>query len=199
MGIIGSEWAEERLESLRRGLGFPAKAAFKRSGRTEPEVTTSGGQTLDRSMEAFRLYDEGRYVEAKAMFQELCTKEPKHALHRTALGLVALAMDALPEAERELTRSIELSSKEPSAFVTRGEVYVRLGRYAEAATDFDKAVSLAPERNDPLAKRARLLATTAREMLAERRGRKPPAPAPARRSVQTKKPAAKRVGKSRRK
>jgi tetratricopeptide (TPR) repeat protein len=196
MGIIGSEWAEERLESLRRGLGFPAKAAVKRAARSAPGSLESEGRTFERSIEGFRLYDEGRYAEARSVFQELCVKEPKYALHRTALGLVHLAMDALPEAERELTRSIELSSREPSTFVTRGEVYVRLGRYLEAAKDFDRAVALAPEIHDPLAKRARLLATTAREMLAERRKKNA---GPLRRSVRAKKSSSKRASKTRRK
>jgi tetratricopeptide (TPR) repeat protein len=185
MSNTETESALGKLENLRRGLRPPIR---------RQKGIELVGESLERSMEGFRLYEHGRYAEARAVFRDLAARDPRQAFHRAALGLVYLAEDALGAADRELSRSIALSDQEPSAFVTRGEVYLRLGRYADAAKDFDRAVKLIPERSDPLAKRARLLASTAREML----GGNVISP-PGRKTLRVRKASVRRARKSRRK
>ena len=121
----------------------------------------SGPELLQMAIIGFRMYELGRYGEAKLIFQGLVTMDPKESYFLTALGAVYLAENSLEEARRYLDRSIEVNPKEIAAFVNRGEVSLREGKVLDAAQDFAKAVELDPKSKDPLTMRARVLAAAA--------------------------------------
>lgn len=125
----------------------------------------SGPEMLQMAMIGFRMYEQGRYGEAKMIFQGLVTLDPKESYFLTALGAVYLAEDDLDEAKRHLDRSIAVNPKELAAFVNRGEVQLRQGKVLEAAQDFMKAVELDPKAKDPLTLRAKVLAAAALETI----------------------------------
>jgi len=116
----------------------------------------------------FAMYEQGRYREAKVIFDGLAALDPKESYYRTALGAVFLAQDKLDEAGSEFDAAIKLNKKDIAALVNRGEVRLRKGLLLEAAEDFKSAVDLDPENKDPLSLRARALAAAALETLKQR-------------------------------
>lgn len=125
----------------------------------------SGPEMLEMAVIGFSMYEQGRYEEAKVIFQGLCTLDPREGYYRTALGAVYLAQEDLDNALNLFNAAIALNDKEIASFVNRGEVYLRQGKIIEAAHDFKKAVDLDPENKDPLSHRARILAAAALETL----------------------------------
>lgn len=125
----------------------------------------SGPEMLEMAVIGFSMYEQGRYEEAKVVFQGLCGLDPREGYYRTALGAVYLAQEDLDNALHAFNEAIALNDKEIASFVNRGEVYLRQGKIIEAAHDFKRAVDLDPENKDPLSHRARILAAAALETL----------------------------------
>ncbi len=125
----------------------------------------SGPEMLEMAVIGFSMYEQGRYEEAKVVFQGLVTLDPKEGYYRTALGAVYLAQEDLDQALLAFNDAITLNDKEIASYVNRGEVYLRQGKIIEAAHDFKRAVDLDPENKDPLSHRARILAAAALETL----------------------------------
>lgn len=128
----------------------------------------SGPEMLEMAVTGFAMYEQGRYREAKVIFDGLAALDPKESYYRTALGAVFLAQDKLEEAAAEFDEAIKLNKKDIAALVNRGEVRLRKGMLLEAASDFKAAVDLDPENKDPLSLRARALAAAALETLQQR-------------------------------
>jgi tetratricopeptide (TPR) repeat protein len=128
-------------------------------------MALSGPEMLQMAIIGFRMYEQGKFSEAKTIFQGLVSLDPKEAYYLTALGAVYLAEDELDESLVYLDRSIAVNPKELAAFVNRGEVNLRLGKVLEAAQDFMKAVELDPTGKDPLTTRAKVLAAAALETI----------------------------------
>src|SRR3954465_13445001 len=95
----------------------------------------SGPEMLEMAVIGFSMYEQGRYEEAKVIFQGLCTLDPKEGYYRTALGAVYLAQEDLDNALIMFNAAIGLNDKEIASFVNRGEVYLRQGKIVEAAHD----------------------------------------------------------------
>jgi tetratricopeptide (TPR) repeat protein len=125
----------------------------------------SGPEMLQMALIGFRMYEQGKYAEAKTIFSGLITLDPMEAYYHTALGAVYLAEEELEEARAAFDRAIALNAKEVAPYVNRGEVNLREGKILEAAQDFAKAVELDPKFEDPLTQRARVLAAAALEMI----------------------------------
>ncbi|AKF80765.1 hypothetical protein MFUL124B02_15595 [Myxococcus fulvus 124B02] len=123
----------------------------------------SGPALLERATQGFDLFQEGRFQESLALFEELAGMDGSEAYFQTALGACHLALENLDQAEAYFNRAIELDPSDLTPFVNRGEVHLRQGKVMEAARDFNHAVSLDPEGKDPLSDRARKLAAAALE------------------------------------
>ncbi|MGA9521011.1 MAG: tetratricopeptide repeat protein, partial [Myxococcaceae bacterium] len=123
----------------------------------------SGPEMLEMAVIGFTMYEQGRYAEAKVVFQGLANLDETEGYYRTALGAVYLAEEDLDNALVCFNDAIRLNDKEIASFVNRGEVYLRQGKIIEAAHDFKRAVDLDPENKDPLSHRARVLAAAALE------------------------------------
>ena len=125
----------------------------------------SGPEMLQMALIGFRLYEQGKYSEAKTIFSGLISLEPTESYYYTALGAVFLAEEDLEKARGYFDSAIRLNPKEVAPYVNRGEVNLRDGKILEAAEDFAKAVELDPKFEDPLTQRARVLAAAALEMI----------------------------------
>ncbi|MBI3186068.1 MAG: tetratricopeptide repeat protein [Myxococcales bacterium] len=125
----------------------------------------SGPEMLEMAVIGFSMYEQGKYDDARVVFQGLSTLDPKEGYYRTALGAVFLAQENLEAAEDCFNQAIKLNASEIASYVNRGEVYLRQGKILEAAQDFKRAVDLDPENKDPLSQRARILAAAALETL----------------------------------
>lgn len=125
----------------------------------DPEV--SKPDLLLLAMEGFQLYEQGRYDDARGIFEKLTQQDPSEGYYQTALGATCLAVDALDEALVHFNEALRLDTTDTAALINRGEVHLRLGNVMDAARDFARVVALDPERKDPLTERARLLAAAA--------------------------------------
>ncbi len=141
-------------------------SAWVRGEITLAELSAvSAAEMLEMAVIGYSMYEQGRYDDARVIFDALCALDPREAYYRTALGAVYLARENLEKAEALFNEAIRLNPKEIAAFVNRGEVYLRQGKILEAARDFKRAVDLDPENRDPLTRRARLLAAAALQTL----------------------------------
>ncbi len=125
----------------------------------------TGPEMLEMAVIGYQMFEQGKHKEARTIFEGLATLDPKESYYRTALGAVYLAEDDLENAEVALNGALKLNPKDISAYVNRGEVFLRTGRAVEAASDFKKAVELDPKADDPLSARARALAEATLELL----------------------------------
>ncbi|QSQ16754.1 tetratricopeptide repeat protein [Myxococcus landrumensis] len=130
----------------------------------------SGPELLERATQGFDLFQDGRFQESLAIFEQLASMDASEAYFQTALGACHLALENLDQAEAHFNRAIELDPSDLTPFVNRGEVHLRQGKVMEAAQDFNHAVSLDPEGKDPLSARARMLAAAALESVEEAQG-----------------------------
>lgn len=129
------------------------------------EDALSAPEMLQRAMEGFRHYEEGRFSEARDIFEKLAALDPSEGYYRTALGAIYLAEERLEQALSSFNVALEMNGTDSTALVNRGEVHLRLGNIMEAARDFARVIELDPYGEDPLTERARLLAATALETI----------------------------------
>ena len=127
----------------------------------------SGPEMLEMAVVGYEMYKQGKYNEARVIFEGLATLDPHEAYFATALGSVYLAEEKLEEAERCLDVALRLNPDDLGAHVNRGEVYLRRGKLMEAASDFKRVLELDPQQKDPLTARARVLALAAFEAIKE--------------------------------
>lgn len=90
-------------------------------------------QTLD---EARAWYLEGRYAEALPIFQTEFKEKPTDAPLNQWLGVSLFKTGRLTEAEQYLKYASE--KKIPEAYLSLGELYVKLYRFEEAEKEFEK-------------------------------------------------------------
>ncbi|MCY1076254.1 tetratricopeptide repeat protein [Archangium lansingense] len=126
---------------------------------SDPDV--SPPDLLQQAMQGFQMYEQGRYDEARVIFQELSALDPAEGYYRTALGATLLAVDELDESLVHFNEAIRLNDADTAALINRGEVHLRLGNIMDAVHDFARVVELDPENRDPLTERARVLAAAA--------------------------------------
>jgi Flp pilus assembly protein TadD len=122
-------------------------------------------EMLEMATYGFQMFENGKYKEARVIFDGLVTLDPNEPYYLTALGAIYLAEEDLAQAEAYFNRAIKLEPKDLAPYVNRGEVFLRQGKVLEAAQDFKKAVEMDPQGKDPLSMRARLLAAAALETI----------------------------------
>lgn len=118
----------------------------------------TGPEMMQMAVQGFTLYENGRYKDAKVVFEGLSSLDPKEAYYLTALGAVCLAENDVDGALVALDAALKLDKKDLAAFVNRGEALLRKGDIAKAAHDFKSAIDLDPKGEDPLTRRAKILA-----------------------------------------
>ena len=139
----------------------PKTSTASAASAASSERPLSGPEMLERAMQGFRLYEDGQFEEARAVFTDLVRMDPSEGYYQTALGAIALAEEDLDGSLTHLDEALRLNPEDSSALVNRGEVHLRLGNILEGTRDFARAVELDPENKDPLTERARILAADA--------------------------------------
>ena len=84
---------------------------------SDPDVSTP--DLLQQAMQGFQMYEQGRYDEARVIFQELSALDPKEGYYRTALGATLLAVDDLDESLVHFNEAIRLNDADTAA-LSRG-------------------------------------------------------------------------------
>jgi O-antigen ligase/Flp pilus assembly protein TadD len=84
--------------------------------------------------------EPGRYVQAEAAYRRALDLAPNVATYHTALGLVLVQQDRLEEGMTKLERAVALDATDGVAYRHLAEVYLALGREAEADWAWREAV-----------------------------------------------------------
>jgi tetratricopeptide (TPR) repeat protein len=105
----------------------------------------------------FELYQQGRTEEARTIFDGLIALDERLYQGYAGKGALALAEEKLDEAAKWLTQALERSSSDPTVHANLGETLLRLGRFDEAAAEFQQALLLDPQAKDAGANRARAI------------------------------------------
>jgi tetratricopeptide (TPR) repeat protein len=115
----------------------------------------------DAAEAIFRLFEkQGRLDEAVPLLRQgLAARGGNSVPHLIALGYVALQRGDTTAAEDYLTRAAEDAPDEPEVLVYLGSVYLRTGRYEEAARAFSTVLAAEPGH---LEVRANLIASLGR-------------------------------------
>jgi len=110
-------------------------------------------------------FSEGRLDEAKAIFEGLSVLDGRNPYVHSILGAIYQKQGKDDVAIARYTLALSLWDKDPNSLTNRGEIYLKLGRFNEAANDFKRAMDLDPNRKNPAANRARLLVTMTADAL----------------------------------
>lgn len=103
---------------------------------------------------AYYFYYQGRISEARTLFQGLYAINPADAYFAKALGVVEMAAGNAQGALAAYDVALKLDGRDAQAYVGRAEVRLVMGQKAQAVEDLRRAVSLAPDENDPVARKA---------------------------------------------
>ncbi len=124
-----------------------AQASPALSDTTPPDLETKSGAATGNA--AWRAYDEERYGEAEALFEELIE------VHRDmdsrvlqGLGSAQFKQQKFSEAERSFSRAVEQAETSDRAFdghYNRGNALLALGKFDEAIAEYDRALGVFPE------------------------------------------------------
>lgn len=100
---------------------------------------------------------QGKYEEAKTIYEGLVAIDPKNDYYYRALGVIYHKLGDPDRAIKQFTYASRVAPSNLAAFINRAEVYVSTGRKREALADLDHAVNLARDPDAPLARKARAL------------------------------------------
>ena len=110
-------------------------------------------------------YRNGRKQEAKDVFEGLRLLDPENPYAHAILGSMHQQDKKYQEAIDSYTKALEIQNRQIHILTNRGECYLNLGKFEEAAADWNAAQSLDPDRKNPAANRARFLSTLTLEGL----------------------------------
>jgi GWxTD domain-containing protein len=95
------------------------------------------------------MYQDGRYDEAEAVFQQTVADFPKSYLAHYCLGMALYAQSQDKAAEKMFKKAARLDKKSPEGFIGQGLVLLRKpNRRLDARAMFKRAEKLAPDRAD---------------------------------------------------
>ena len=100
---------------------------------------------------------QGKNAEARTLFEGLVAIDPKNDYYYRALGVIFHKMGDAERAIKQFSYAIQVNPRASPAYVNRAEVYVSLGRSAEAGSDLRKALEVITPREPQLARKARAL------------------------------------------
>jgi tetratricopeptide (TPR) repeat protein len=111
------------------------------------------------------LYTQGRFEDAKNIFEGLTVLDDSNPYVHGILGSIYQKQRKYDLALARYTLALNLFPDDISSLLNRGEVYLKLGKFLEAAEDFKKAIALDPAQENPAANRARLMVALTQDAL----------------------------------
>jgi Flp pilus assembly protein TadD len=100
-------------------------------------------------------YEQGRYKDARSMFQAAASLDDNSYLGHAGLGALALVEEDLDGALVSLRRAYELNAKDPAVCGNLGEVLLRKGQAEDAVRYLGESAALDSGHINPYANRAR--------------------------------------------
>ena len=143
--------APEPAAPAAEGAGAPVTlsgTAEKPSGpETYSEKPRIPEEFKDTAARATALYNEKKFDEAAAAYQEILNKYPQSIYALSNLGVVRFQQQKYPEAEKALREAIRVASNDAFSHSVLGIVLVQQEKYDDAIQVLSRAVALDP--NDP--------------------------------------------------
>ena len=106
----------------------------------------------------YTMYQQGRYKDARTLFEGLVIGNPYDPYFHAMLGAIYTKLDLHEEAAQEFSIAIELDPEDINSYVNRGELLLQHGEFEYAMEDLKAAIDLDPEGKNPASLRARALA-----------------------------------------
>jgi tetratricopeptide (TPR) repeat protein len=97
---------------------------------------------LERGLQ---FYQEGRYREAVAAFDEAVQESPGSAAAYTNRGVARIRLGDAGAAIEDFTRALALTPDDPEVLFNRGNAHIITGAFAAAVADLTRAVELRPD------------------------------------------------------
>jgi tetratricopeptide (TPR) repeat protein len=110
-------------------------------------------------------YENGKYKQARDIFEGVRVMDPSNPYPSAVLGSMLQQEGKCEEAIACFTTALQIYPEDIHTLTNRGECYLNLGKFPEAAEDLKKAITLDPDLKNPAANRARLLAALTLEGL----------------------------------
>jgi len=132
-------------------------------------VGVTSEELMEITMFAYNLYKQGRFKEAKAIYESLCELDATESFFFRSLGTTLLAMGDLEGAKTNLDEALRLNARDPDALVKRSEVLLQTGKATEAVKDLQAVIEMDPGSNSPATQRARAIARALAEMIEQQR------------------------------
>lgn len=117
----------------------------------------STDQMVDFAGLACRWYSQGRYAQAKVIFQGLAALDESSFHGHAGLGVIALVQDDLEGAVSHLRRAHEINPKDPTVSVNLGEALLQAGELEEGVRLLEAAMNQDPGHVNPFVNRARAM------------------------------------------
>lgn len=125
--------------------------------RTPPEVVRISPTRYATSNVEYerglRLYEQGRYAEAIAAFEQALRLQPDFAAAYSARGSANYYAGQYERALNDFQQALDLGSVGAQEYRNRGLAYYSLERYPQALADYNSALKLAPDSVDALINR----------------------------------------------
>jgi len=114
--------------------------------KPEAEQTFKQVAALENYKNVYGLFllQQGRRDEAIAEFEKLTKQNPDNRVFRSDLILAYGSENRIGDVNRVLDAALKRNPKDSDALLSRGELYIDLGKYAEAAIDLNKVRELLP-------------------------------------------------------
>jgi len=140
-----------------RAYGYLAGFQFNAGRRSDARATLERAAQIDPSFaptwiqlgNSYLLTEPRDVAKADSYIRKAVALAPNEPFVHDYMGDVYRAENNLPQARAEYTRMIELDPSRAGAFQQRGHVNSFLGNFAEARTDYDRAVALADPTQKP--------------------------------------------------
>jgi len=116
-------------------------------------------------MTGHTLYSEGRLDEAQKVFEGLAVLDGRNPYVHGILGAIYQKQEKYDVAIARYTLALSIFPQDINSLTNRGEIYLKLGKFREAAADFKRSIDLDPNKKHPAANRARLLVALTQEAL----------------------------------
>ena len=116
-------------------------------------------------MAGHTLFTEGRYDEARQLFEGLATLDSKNPYIHGMLGAIYQKMGQDEAAIARYSKALSMYPNDINSLTNRGELLLKTGKMQEAASDLKKAIDLDSGKRHPAANRARLLVVATAEAL----------------------------------
>lgn len=125
----------------------------------------NGSQIASLMLCGYNFFTQGRLEEAKSIFEGLNLLDPNVPYVNSTLGAIYQRLGKTDLAILRYSHAIHLFPQDIVALTNRAEIYLSQGKLIEAAEDLRKVIEVDPERRNPSANRARLLAAITSESL----------------------------------